>query len=511
VTQPVSSVVALGSLTLDLARGRLTGPDGDIALRAKSYALLCHMARNRGRVLSKDELMAAVWPDVTVTDESLTQCVHDVRRTLGDAGVLLRTIPRRGYVLDAAGADAAPTGPVPGSIAVMPFMLTGPDALPDQVLFDGLAHEVLSRLATLRAFHVIGRGTSFAVRHMADDPVGFGQLVRVAYLVTGRAVRRGAQFRLHVDLLDSADGHVVWSDAFEMDTNSVMLAAHLLANPIATAIAREVTAQERRIALRAAPDQPPDAWRTFHMGLNGILQPGGELALALDHFNTAIRLDPAFSRAHAFASFCHYNFAMRGAGPERQGYVKAANATASEALHLDEASPVAHWAYGRALWLRKDPAGALRHIRHAIDLCPSFPQAHYMAGFIEAHQGDAGRGIAHLTAFKALSPLDPFLASTQVAHATALARLGDSNAAASMALRAAGHQHEFDNLQCHAALILAGLGQLDQARVIMGRAPANEPVFNPQDLFQIIYDIPDDICHILQSGRRALNLPAPQR
>src|SRR5262245_6943971 len=86
---------------LDLGRGRLQKSGVDVALRPKSLALLVYLVRNRGRVIAKDELMGAVWSGVAVTDESLTQCVKDVRRTLGQAGQsLIRTVPRRGYVVD---------------------------------------------------------------------------------------------------------------------------------------------------------------------------------------------------------------------------------------------------------------------------------------------------------------------------------------------------------------------------------------------------------------------------
>src|SRR3954452_23425132 len=86
--------------TLDLDRGALLGPDGaELPLRPKSFALLRLLVENAGRLLDRDAIMAAVWRDVVVTDESITQCVRDVRKALGDeAGRLLRTVPRRGYL-----------------------------------------------------------------------------------------------------------------------------------------------------------------------------------------------------------------------------------------------------------------------------------------------------------------------------------------------------------------------------------------------------------------------------
>src|SRR3954447_10630983 len=101
--------------TLDLARGALLGPDGaELPLRPKSFALLRLLLESAGRLLDRDTIMRAIWPDVVVTDESITQCVRDVRKALGDeAGRLLRTVPRRGHLL-AAEAGPAARAPVPG-------------------------------------------------------------------------------------------------------------------------------------------------------------------------------------------------------------------------------------------------------------------------------------------------------------------------------------------------------------------------------------------------------------
>ncbi|MGL4321275.1 MAG: winged helix-turn-helix domain-containing tetratricopeptide repeat protein [Paracoccaceae bacterium] len=501
---PFSSI-KLGEVTLDLEQGRLTGPTGEVTLRAKSFALLAVLARNRGRVMDKDALMAAVWPTTTVSDESLTQCIHDIRTALGPKGAaLLRTVPRRGYLLDAT-ADAAPVGPIPGSIAVMPFVLTGQDAARDQVLFEGLAHDVISRLARLRAFHVIGRGTSFSMRHMANDPVAFGQLAQVAYLVTGRAIRRGARFDLHVDLLNCITGHIVWSDTFSMATDAVMQAASALPDPIVSAIAREVTAQERRIALRAPEDLPPDAWRSFHMGLNLIFGfDKVQMQLALTHFETAIALDPGFARAHAFASFCHYFFAFSGMSSNRSDALHATLATASQAMTLDPESPVALWAMGRALWLNGNAESGLQHISQAVALCPSFPHAHYMAGFIEAHQGDAARALEHLNTSESLSPFDPFLASIQITKAVALTRQGEMDAAAICASRAAQQSNAYAQLRCNAALILAATGHVTEARGIMAQIRLSEPTYRPQSLFTAIPSMTQEMRSLLQQEFAAL-------
>src|ERR1051325_4461071 len=88
--------------TLDLGRGCLTRDGEELKLRPKSFKALVHLVENAGRIVSKEELIGAIWPDVTVTDDSLVQCLMEIRKTLGaDASRYIKTVPRRGYIFDA--------------------------------------------------------------------------------------------------------------------------------------------------------------------------------------------------------------------------------------------------------------------------------------------------------------------------------------------------------------------------------------------------------------------------
>src|SRR5688572_3250885 len=92
---PLRPRLSFGPFTLDLARAELLRDGQALPIRPKAFDLLTALAARPGQVLSKDELVSAVWPGVVVTDDSLTQCVHELRSALGDAGpALLRTVPR---------------------------------------------------------------------------------------------------------------------------------------------------------------------------------------------------------------------------------------------------------------------------------------------------------------------------------------------------------------------------------------------------------------------------------
>ena len=125
------AVYRFEGFTLDLVRGSLFAVDGaEIALRPKALALLRHLVEHPGRLIDRDEIMRAIWPGVFVTDDSITQCVKEVRRALDDAEQrLLRTLPRRGYMWaaavsragEAAIGAAAVVAPTPAAPAVDQF------------------------------------------------------------------------------------------------------------------------------------------------------------------------------------------------------------------------------------------------------------------------------------------------------------------------------------------------------------------------------------------------------
>ena len=140
-----------GSLTLDLERLCLLGPVGPIRLRPKSFEVLSYLAEHAGQTVIKDELIAAVWPDVTVSEESLTRCISDVRLAIGDdAQRIIKTLPKRGYLLegpvtrDGKGVDRSPRSPADlPSIAVMAFVNLSQD--PGQDYFcEGITEDIIT-------------------------------------------------------------------------------------------------------------------------------------------------------------------------------------------------------------------------------------------------------------------------------------------------------------------------------------------------------------------------------
>src|SRR5262249_8448454 len=101
IQMPTGASLRFEDFTLDLEGLRLPGPSSRFHLRKKSFEVLRYLVEHPGRVVTREELTRAVWPDVVVGDESLTHCIGEIRRTIGDhAQRIIKTIPSRGYLMD---------------------------------------------------------------------------------------------------------------------------------------------------------------------------------------------------------------------------------------------------------------------------------------------------------------------------------------------------------------------------------------------------------------------------
>lgn len=154
-----ASEARIGPFTLNRRLGRLENGSAEPPhLRPKSYRVLEVLLERRGLLVSKDDLIEAVWTNVAVTDESLSQCISDIRRALGnDAAHLLRTVPRRGYVLDTEplGAKIAILGK-PALLASATLAIAGLAVLGVATMAIGpKSHDPMTRLQVLPDAHVM--------------------------------------------------------------------------------------------------------------------------------------------------------------------------------------------------------------------------------------------------------------------------------------------------------------------------------------------------------------------
>jgi len=268
----------IAGMTLDLRREELRDAAGArIDLRHRSFAVLRYLAANAGRVVTKDELLAAIWPGLTVTEDSLTQCVSEIRRALGDAGRdLIRTVPRRGYIAVLSEQPVVGTAPAPivapdrsrrhlrfvvpvlfggallamwgaftlltdaqraaatlprsvgaargPTVAVLPIENSTGETGSD-VLADGLTRGMISALGRFGELQVLTQGVTNAYNGRAGAPAELGRALSVDYVVNGNVRRDGGASRIDIQLSDARKGTLVWSSTFEAATGATNLLA----------------------------------------------------------------------------------------------------------------------------------------------------------------------------------------------------------------------------------------------------------------------------------------------
>jgi TolB-like protein len=302
-------VLRIGGVTLDTARGCLRGADGaEIALAPKPFDLLVMLARNPGRTLSKDALLDAVWPGVHVTEDSLVQAVRMARRAIGDeAGQVLRSVPRRGYLLEAAEAPAP--APLPAAalavtpldrpaLAVLPFANLSSDA--EQEYFsDGMTDELITQLSRARWFYVIARNSSFTYKGRAVDPRQVGSDLGVRYVLEGSVRRAAGRVRITCQLIDAETGHQLWAERFDGTLDDIFE----LQDRVAEAVAGAIEPSLQHAEIRRAQAKPTESLTAYDLLLRAMYWQriwtieGNEKALRL--LRAAVQLDPEFALGKA--------------------------------------------------------------------------------------------------------------------------------------------------------------------------------------------------------------------
>jgi DNA-binding SARP family transcriptional activator len=375
-----------------------------------------------------------------------------------------------------------PAAPVPrrGSIAVMPFVDRSSALLVRGSAADALAHDVITRLAKLRSLFVIAQGTVFELHERRIGAEEAGRILNVDYVVGGSVRTQGERLTVSVELVETRSARIIWAEIFNRKLDDAFLVLEEIGNRIVASIAAEIETLERNRALLKPPNSL-DAWEAYHRGLWHMyryLKPDNDTARHF--FETALRLDPTFSRAHAGLSFTHFQDAFQS-WEQREPAVERAYAAAAQGLLADERDPGVHWAMGRALWLRGRTDESVVELERSIDLSPNFALGHYNLSFVHSIVGDARAAISYSDHSRNLSPFDPMLFGMLATRAMALIRLGQFEEAADWAVKAAARPNAFAHIHAIAAFTLALVGSLDQARVHAAAVRRTAPRYSLSD------------------------------
>ena len=381
------------------------------------------------------------------------------------------------------GGDACPTEtitPRRASIAVMPFDdESGGMELPGGI-GNGLVHDLITRLAKLRNFFVIAQGSVVALSERNIGPQTAARMLNVDYICGGSSRRQGNRLTVTVELIETRTARVVWAEVYNQTWDDMFQVLDEIGNRIVASIASEIETIERNSAILKPPSSL-DAWEAHHRGLWHMYRFNrADNEQARHFFQTAIQLDPTFSRAHAGLSFTHFQNAFQAWG-ERAAETDRAFASAGQSLMADDRDPAAHLAMGRAMWLRGRQDQSVGELERAIDLSPNFALGHYTLAFIHSQGGDPEAAIRFADHSRHLSPFDPLLFGMLGARAMALVRLGRYDEAAEWALRATARPNAHAHIQAIATYSLALAGRLNEARAQLGLIHTSLPYYGVND------------------------------
>jgi TolB-like protein len=376
--------------------------------------------------------------------------------------------------------DVATTPARRASIAVMPFVdsSTATDARGGAA--DALAHDVITRLAKLRSLFVIAQGTVFALHERHIGPEEAGRMLNVDYVVSGSVRRNGNRLMVTVELVETRTARIVWAEVFNHKPADAFLVLDEIGNRIVASIANEIETNERNRAILKPPNSL-DAWEAHHRGLwHMYLFNKSDNELARHFFQKAVQLDPTFARAYAGLSFTHFQNAFQG-WAKREPEIDRAFEAAGQSLIVDDRDPAAHWAMGRALWLRGRHDQSVIELEQAIDLSPNFALGHYTLAFIHSQTGDPLAAISSSDHSRELSPFDPLLFGMLGARAMALVRLDRFEEAADWAVKAAARPNAHSHILAIAACSLALAGSLGEARAYAAAIHRTLPRYSVAD------------------------------
>lgn len=395
-----------GDFLLDPERFELRRRDEPVRLEPQVLSLLIHLVRHRNRLVTKEEIVAAVWQGRAISDASISSRVRSARQAVDDSGAqqaVIRTVHGQGFrciakVSESRPAQAATDGdrePVDHpagrpSIAVLPFQPLG---MPDNLAFLGEAipHEIIQALSRLRWLAVIARGSSFRFRQATPDLDLVATALAVRYVLSGIIESRDRKVAVTLELADATSHEILWADRIESPIDGIddlrsQIVAHLV-----SALETHIPFNEARMARLQGPDGL-NAWANYHIGLGHLYRfTAVDTVLAQECFERAVAADPQFARARAGLSFTSFLDAFLRLSPDPAAAARSARRHAEHSLALDALDPFANFTMGRTFWLTDEPEIAADWLARATALNPNYAQGFYASAFTAMLRGTRQR------------------------------------------------------------------------------------------------------------------------
>ena len=486
---------------LDADRRELLKADRPIAVQPQVFDVLAFLIANRGRVVSKDEIIEAVWDGRVVSESTLTSRINSARSAVGDSGEeqrLIRTASRKGFRFIGAVRETAstepptqppPTGVLPAaalapdgkpprlSIVVLPFANLGGN--PDHEPFvDGVTESLTTDLSRIRGSFVIARHTAFTYKGKAIDLKQIGRELGVRYVLEGSILRSGERMRINAQLVDAETGAHVWAERFDKAVADLFATQDEIVARLAGQLNAALVSAEAR---RAERSPHPDSMDFFFRGkacFNKGHDPA-ELARAQSFFSEALRIDPENVDALVWTAFVDALLAVSNFNAENgAARLAAAERNAAKALSLAPDHAQAHVVFGFVMGVTNRAEIAMAESQARARARSQSRLRPRLMGLHALHLGRGEETEDHIREALRLSPFDAFAFPWFAIVGFAKNSLGRYEEAIAWLRQSVSRNSKFAMAHFHLGSALAHLGRMDEARAAAAAGLAIDPTFN---------------------------------
>ena len=412
---PQPGVYKFGEFRIEVGKRLLLRGGAPVALTPKAFDTLLHLIQNRQRVVEKDELMQAIWPDTSVEENNLNQNISTLRRVLGETrgeNRYIATTPGKGYRfiadVEGGGALSVPVQAAPErvTLAVLPFENLSSD--PErEYLADGLTEETIAALGQIDPEHlgVIGRTSVMIYKKTTKTLREIGSELVASYLVESTLRGEGGRFRVTSKLIRVKDQMQVWTASYDGEPASVLNFQRELSAAIAEQIRLRLS-PERLNALARRQTRNAEAYDLYLRGLHYWHQlTPPTTRRAVECFSHATQLDPEYALAWSGLADANAASPINGDSPPLVMWPLAREAAArSVAAEPNLAEAQTSLGFVK-FWFDWDWLMAEAAYRKAIELDPNYPMAHRMLGIVLAHMGRYAEARPEMARLRELDPL----------------------------------------------------------------------------------------------------------
>lgn len=414
-----------GQYVLDADRRELHHGTEVISVAPQAFDLLHYLIRNRDRVVSKDELVRAIWNGRAVSDAALTTRINAVRGAIGDTGEmqrLIKTLSRKGVrfigavqdteervarsrMLGTIGEKELTSSSSPRlSIVVLPFANLGGDPKQDYFV-DGVTESLTTDLSRIVGSFVIARNSAVSYKGRAVDVRQVGRELNVRYVLEGSVQRSGKRLRINVQLLDAESGQHLWAERFEKPVVNLFDMQDEIVSRLANTLGAQLIQAEAR---RAERSLHPNARDLYFQGRAWLMKGFSPecVAQARSFFERSLDVDPG--NVEAMVGLANVDTAIGSSFATDDGPARfaAAEAMVIKALSISPNYTSAHLAWGWVQIFTNRAAQGIREFEHALALDSNKATAHAALGFAKFYMGRAAETEGHILEALRLSPRD---------------------------------------------------------------------------------------------------------